>query len=264
MSRVNWMLLSTIIITKNCARTLDACLQSVKGISDEIIILDSQSVDDTRVIAERYTHKFIQSTDWPGFGVQKQRALDLARGTWVLSIDADEVLTPECQQEIQTAIQHKFTIAYRIKRLMIFAGKAIHHSGCSDAPIRLFKKAVAKFTPDIIHEYVIVQGTVGKINSPMLHYSYANIGEWIAKMNLYSELGAQKKADQKKYSVTYAIFSAMISFIKMYIFKKGILDGRLGLVASINSAVASYYKYLKLALDKDFNKKWGGKHGNLG
>lgn len=255
------MLLSTIVITKNCAQTLAACLTSVAEISDEIIILDANSTDDTQMIAQRYTHRFIQSLDWPGFGVQKQRALDLAQGQWVLSIDADEILTPECQQGIQKAILEENAKAYRIKRLMVFAGKIIHHSGCSDAPIRLFQKAYAKFSSDIVHESVIVQGKVSSIDHPMLHYSYTNISEWIEKMNLYSGLGAQKKSIPKNYSVSYAVISAIIRFFKMYFLKKGFLDGRLGFVAAINSSVASYYKYLKLALDKDFTLPITDYHG---
>lgn len=244
-------LLSVIIITKNCAKTIDACLRSVHRIADEIVILDSGSNDDTLPICRRYTNHITVSEQWPGFGPQKQRALLMAQGSWILSIDADEVLTEECQNAILAAIKTNRAQGYRIKRLMIFAGQPIYRSGCTDAPLRLFMKNSAKFSDDIVHEYVIVDGALSEIQAPMLHYSYANIGEWIEKMNLYSELGAKRKGAASS-SVKKAIAAAVVSFIKMYFIKKGFLDGRLGLVASINSAVASYYKYLKLALDKDF------------
>jgi len=244
--------LSVTIITKNNANTIEACLQSIHSIADEIIVLDSGSTDGTLEICQRYTNK-VKVTDWQGFGIQKQRALNLAEKTWVLSIDADETLTQACQNAILHAIQNSTFCGYRIKRLMIFAGKTIYHSGCTDAPLRLFRREQTQFSDDIVHEYPIVNGKIGRISEPMLHYSYRNIGEWILKMNLYSELGAERKrSDAASSSLTKAITAAFISFIKMYFLKKGFLDGRLGLVAAINSAVASYYKYLKLALDTDF------------
>lgn len=244
--------LSVIVITKNCSHTIESCLLSVKALSNEIIVLDSGSTDQTVDICRRHTDQ-VFATDWPGFGLQKQRALNKATNEWVLSIDADEVLTEDCVAEIQTALASNAFDAYRIHRHMIFAGKKVRHSGCSDKPLRLFKRSLARFSDDVVHESVITSGKIGIIKSPMLHYSYASIGDWIAKMNLYSELAQQKLTD-KKYSVKRAILSAGLSFFKMYVLKKGFLDGRLGLVAAINASVACYYKYLKITLDQEFNK----------
>lgn len=246
------MLLSVTIITKNCAHTLEACLTSVQALADEIIILDSNSTDNTIAIAKRFTDKITITQEWIGFGPQKQLALIKAQGTWVLSIDADEVLTQECQNEIRAAIQQNTFDGYEIKRQMVFAGKALQRGDCIDYYLRLFKRTQGKFSSDLVHETILLNGKIGRINSPMLHYSYSSIGEWIEKMNRYSELGANKKSSLKKYSLRYAILSALFSFSKMYFLKRGILDGRLGFVASINTGIASYYKYLKLAFDKDF------------
>ncbi|OGT63842.1 MAG: hypothetical protein A3J38_03930 [Gammaproteobacteria bacterium RIFCSPHIGHO2_12_FULL_45_9] len=244
-------MLSTIIITKNCAHTLQACLDSVQPISHEIIVVDSNSTDNTVEICRRYTSQIIQTQTWPGFGPQKQLALDHAQGPWVLSIDSDEILTPACQQAILTTMKAPRHSAYRIKRVMIFAGQVVAHSACSDAPVRLFKKDSANFSPDLVHESVLTTSSVGKINQPMWHYSYSSIGHWIEKMNTYSTLSGQKKT-KKYHSVSYAVFTASLRFWKVLILKRGFLDGRLGIVAAINAAVAAYYKYLKLALDPQF------------
>jgi len=243
--------LSVILITKNSARTLTPCLESIKSIAHEIIVLDSGSTDDTLTIAKRFTEQ-VYSTDWPGFGPQKQRALDKAKSDWVLSLDSDEVLSPECQQEIRATLAAPQYLAYRIPRVMIFAGRKLHHSGCADAPLRLFKRGTAKFNDKLVHESLITEHPVGMLRAALWHYSYADLGDWIAKMNLYSDLEYQQKT-QPSGSVSKAVMAGFVAFIKMYFLKKGFLDGRLGFVASVNSAVASYYKYLKRALNPQFS-----------
>lgn len=240
--------LSVILITKNAARTLDVCLKSISGIADEIIILDSGSVDNTLDIAKKFTSHVI-STDWPGFGLQKQRALDRATGTWVLSIDADEVLSDALQQEISKVVSCSDYDAYELNHIMIFAGKKISCFG-KEYRLRLFRRNKACFSEDKVHERVVCDARISKLKHSFYHYSYDSIDHWMDKMNLYTTLSIQSK---KKSSVTKAVASSILTFLKFYVLKGGILGGRMGFVISVNWAVGNYYKYLKLALNKDFS-----------
>ena len=241
------MSLSVILITKNAEKTLEACLSAVKSIADEIIILDSGSEDNTLEIAKQFTSHVI-STDWPGFGIQKQRALDRATGDWVLSIDADEVLSDALQQEVLSAISRKSYDAYYLRFIMVFAGNKI--KGFNEYRLRLFKRDKSRFSDDQVHERLIINGEIGRLRQPLYHYSYQSIDHWMDKMNLYTTLSIQSKKNSS--SVTKAVFSFILTFLKFYVLKGGILGGRMGFVVSVNWAVGNYYKYLKLALNKDF------------
>lgn len=243
--------LSTIIICKDNQDTIEATLKSVCPISDEVIVLDSGSSDDTVSICKRYTDK-VYITDWPGYGPQKQRALDKAQYEWVLSIDSDEVVSDALQQEIKQKIDSDNHDAYTLPNTMIFAGHMMQHGGCVGRPIRLFKRQHCHFSDDLVHERVIVNGSIGKLQSPNYHYSYQSIDEWMDKMNQYTSLSLNKKNQDKQYTVSKALISGIATFFKMYILKRGFLDGKMGLVTAINWAAGNYYKYLKLALNNKF------------
>lgn len=241
------MSLSVILITKNAEKILEACLSAVKSIADEIIILDSGSEDNTLEIAKQFTSHVI-STDWPGFGIQKQRALDRATGDWVLSIDADEVLSDALQKEISEVVRRSDYDAFEINRIMIFAQKPVSCFG-KEYCLRLFKRDKAYFSKDMVHERVVCNEKIHKLKHPLFHYSYNSIDHWIDKMNLYTTLSIQSK---KKSSVSKAIVSSILTFFKFYFLKGGIFGGRMGFVISLNWVMGNYYKYLKLALNKDF------------
>jgi glycosyltransferase involved in cell wall biosynthesis len=246
--------LSVILITLNPGPLLAVCLGSLKDLkADEIIILDSGSTDNTQAIAASFQAKFFQ-TDWPGFGVQKQRALAKATGDWVLSLDADEILTPAACQEIRATLISESYAVYRINRVMVFAGQCLNHGGASDRPIRLFKRGSAHFNDKIVHESLITDLPIGSLKAPVLHYSYKDIGDWVTKTNRYTDLEYQRRKPQLKGSISRAYLAAVIAFLKMYIGKKGFLDGRLGLVHATQAAIASYFKYLKIALNNQFDK----------
>jgi glycosyltransferase involved in cell wall biosynthesis len=165
--------LSAIVITRNEAHNLDDCLRSLQSLVDEIVVVDSQSTDDTVAIAQRYGAKVSLPADWPGFGPQKNRALNLATCDWVLSIDADERLTPELSAEILAALQRPgVDVAYEIPRLSWYCGKFIHHAGWQpDYVLRLFKRGSAKFSDDLVHERVVTDRTLVKLHNHLLHYS---------------------------------------------------------------------------------------------
>jgi len=239
-------MLSVIIIVKNESLHIARCLESVAW-ADEIIVLDSGSTDNTVEICEQYT-KHVYCTDWPGFGIQKQRALDKATGEWVLSIDADEQVTAELKQEIQQAIKINQPDGFDIPRLSSYCGRDIKHAGWwPDYVLRLFKRESGKFSPDLVHERVIVEGQINKLKSPLLHEAFINSDEVLIKVNQYSTLGAQKLyGSGKSSSLKKAIFKSLWMFIRTYLIKAAFLDGRQGFMLAISSAEVTYYKYVKL------------------
>jgi len=239
-------MLSVIVITKNEALHIGRCLDSVSW-ADEIIVLDSGSTDNTVEISQRYTDK-VFVTDWPGFGVQKQRALDHAQGDWVLSIDADEVVSPELKVEIQAAMLNSSFNGYEIPRLSSYCGKQMRHGGWyPDYVLRLFKRETGCFTDNVVHERILVQGDVGQLTVPLLHDAFINLEEVLHKVNSYSSLGANMLYEKKvSSSLGKAIFKALWTFIRTYVLKAGFLDGRQGLMLAISNAEGTYYKYIKL------------------
>ena len=241
-------MLSVIIITKNEEKNIKACLESVK-FADEIVVFDSGSSDNTLEICRQYTKK-VFSSDWPGFGLQKQRALDKATGTWILSIDADERINKKLKEEILTCIKKTNVHGYYLPRLSYLCGKPIKHSGWyPDYIIRLFQKEHGQFTKDLVHEQIIINGPTEKLKNHILHYSYESLDQLIEKFNQYTSLGAEKlNQEGKTSSLPKALVRALFAFIKLYFLKKGFLDGKMGFVIAISSAESAYYKYLKLSL----------------
>ncbi len=239
-------MLSIIIITKNEAHHIASCLNSVAW-ADEVIILDSGSTDETVSICKKFTPHVYQ-TDWPGFGPQKQRALEKATGDWVFSIDADEIVSQQLANEIKKAIQSTKFAGYKVPRLSTFCGKTIHHSGWwPDYTIRLFRKNSGNFSLVPVHEKVHVKGTVSKLKNPLLHNTYETLDAAINKMNHYSSLSAKMLFDQgKKTSLGKAIAKSVWTFIRTYFIKTGFLDGKHGLMLAILNSEGTYYKYIKL------------------
>ncbi|MCF8054528.1 MAG: glycosyltransferase family 2 protein [Deltaproteobacteria bacterium] len=249
--------LSAIIITKNAAAVLGQCLESV-AFADEIIVLDSGSTDDTLYIARQYTEHVHIADDWQGFGIQKNRVLAMATGEWILSIDADEWVTPELQAEIKTCIaKEKETAAFAIPRLSSFCGRFMRHSGWyPDYVTRLFRRGSARFSNDLVHERLEVAGTVKKLQNHLLHRPFDNLEEVFHKMNRYSSDGAQMMFNRgKRASLVTAIAHGFWSFLHTYLIKRGFLDGRQGFILAVTNAEGTYYRYLKLALMREAIKK---------
>lgn len=239
--------LSIILIVKNEAHRIQRCLDSVAW-ADEIIILDSGSTDDTVKICKTYTQK-VYETDWPGFGIQKNRALEKATGDWILSIDADEWLSDDLKEEIKQTINHTSETIFSIPRRTQYFGEWIRHGDIGkDRVIRLFKRGATKFTDDIVHESVkTTEHHVGQLKHFLLHDSYDTIEALIDKMNQYTTLSAKMRHDKgQTASLKKAILHALWAFLKSYVFRAGFLDGRIGFIAAVSSAESSYYRYVKL------------------
>uniref|UniRef100_UPI00333E527B glycosyltransferase family 2 protein n=1 Tax=Castellaniella defragrans TaxID=75697 RepID=UPI00333E527B len=241
------MRLSVIIITLNEESHIGDCLDSV-AFADEIIVLDSGSSDRTCDIARAHGARVESSGDWPGFGPQKNRALDLATGDWVLSIDADERVPPELALAIQEALRAPRADAYRIARLSDFCGRWIRHSGWwPDYVVRLFRRGAGRFTDAAVHERVEVQGRVQTLSGHFLHYPYASLEIFIDKINRYSTEAARAAFERgRRTSVLGPFWHGAWTFIRHYLLRRGFLDGWQGLVLAGMAATGSFYRYVKL------------------
>lgn len=255
-------LLSVIVIARNEAHNLQACLEAVK-FADEIIVVDSGSSDGTVQIARDAGARVIETPDWPGFGPQKNRALDAARGVWVLSLDADERVTPELAAEIREVIHRPGPVAegYEINRRSWYCGSFIDHSGWSpDYVTRLFKRGKGRFSDHIVHERLLVDGKVEKLRSRLLHYSFLDYSQVLSKVDAYSTLSAQQAyARGKRAGVGTALLHGWWAFMRTYFLRRGFLDGARGLTLAISNAEGSYYRYLKLwLLEQDAQQRQAG------
>lgn len=239
--------LSVIIIAKNEAERIDACLNSV-GWADEIIVVDSGSSDDTRAIARRYTEK-VYDLPWLGFGPQKQAAVDRADNDWIFNIDCDERMTPELVEEIKSILASESpAAAYSVPRRTFVGGKEIKHCGWyPDRTVRLFQRSKACYSASMVHERVDVMGVTADCNGHLLHYSFSGISPMLSKVNLYSDLSAlQMFKAGRRCSILDLVLRPLAAFLKTYFLRLGLLDGIEGLTVSCTTALVTYAKYIKL------------------
>ena len=241
--------LSVILVTKNESARIDACLASV-AFAGEWIVVDSGSSDDTADRARAHGATVFVTDDWPGFGAQKQRALEHARGEWVLALDADEQVTPALAASIRAVVAGPASpVAYEIDRLSSFCGQWIRHGDWyPDRVLRLFRRESARFTPDSVHERVSVDGPTGRLEGHLLHDTMPTLDHALAKMNRYSSgRAADLAAAGKRGGLTRGIAHAAWAFLRSYVLKRGFLDGRAGFILAAYIAEATYYRYLKMA-----------------
>ena len=239
--------LSAVVIVKDAEMTLARCLESV-AFADEIVVLDSGSGDATPEIARRFTTKFHVLPDWPGFGIQKNRVLDLAAGDWVLSIDADEWVTPELRAEIEAALAAPSADVYALPRLSSFCGREIRHSGWwPDRVFRLFRRGTARFSQDLVHERLVFESRAAQLRHPLRHEGIPSLDEVLDRVNRYSAAGArQRLAAGERASLFQAVAHGSWSFVRAYVLRAGFLDGREGFLLAVANAEGAYYRYLKL------------------
>jgi len=242
--------LSVVIITRNEEAAIGACLGSVSW-ADEVIVLDSGSTDKTVDIARSKGAKVTVNSDWPGFGPQKNRALELATCDWAFSIDADERVTPELAAEIRSVITSSNPKpGYEMPRLSSYCGRYMRHSGWwPDYVTRLFRRGKARFSDDLVHERLIVDGEVGQLTGTLMHESFGSLEQVLEKVNRYSSLSAeQMNAQGRRGGVATAVLHGVGAFFRTYVLKAGFLDGREGFMLAVSNAEGAYYKYVKLFL----------------
>lgn len=239
-------MLSIIVIVKDEADNLRRCLNSVSW-ADEIIVLDSGSTDNSVAVAKEFTAKVYQ-TDWQGYGLQKQRALALATGTWVLNLDADEALSEELKLAIRTVIKKDTADAYRIPIHLNFYDRPLNHSWCPKAHIRLFKRIGARYSDKLIHEAIILppQARIAKLKQTIEHHSFQDVSHALHKMNVYSSYSAEMRKKNRSPNFIKTLFGAWWMFFRCYVLQGGFLEGRDGFLLAVISAEGSFYRGIKI------------------
>jgi glycosyltransferase involved in cell wall biosynthesis len=222
-------------------------LESV-GWADEIVVVDSYSTDDTREIASAFTDK-IHQLRWSGFGPAKEYAKGKATGDWILSVDADEVVSEKLREEIQRIVESQGSLnGYFIPRRSNFLGRWMQHGGWyPDLVLRLFKKEKGSFTDRVVHEEVRVSGRTGRLRNDLLHYTDPDFDHYLKKLNRYTSLDALRLfREGSRAGVLDVLFRPVLAFVKMYFFKLGFLDGLPGLILAVSSSFHVFSKYVKL------------------
>jgi glycosyltransferase involved in cell wall biosynthesis len=221
--------LTAIVIAKNEETMIERCLRSV-AFADARIVVDSGSTDRTVELATACGARVVTTADWPGFGPQKNRALALAATDWVLSLDADEWLEPDAAAEVRAAITRGDADAYELPRRSRFCGRVVRHCGWSpDYVCRLFRRGKARFSDDLVHERLIVDGPTGRLKRPIDHDSIESWADAEDKIARYAEAAAQQMAARGRHgSRLSAFFHGWGAFVKTLVLRAGFLDGTTG------------------------------------
>ena len=240
--------LSVIVITRNEERNIDACLRSVAW-ADDIVVVDAESADRTVEFARRYTDRvFIER--WAGFSAAKTSATAKALHEWVLWIDADERVTPALAEEIRGLLSGESIpcAGYRMPRKAYFLGKWIRHCGWYPGEVlRLFRKSRARFSDSPVHESLILDGPAGRLRGDLDHYTDEDLDHYFVKFNSYTTLAAgELHRSGRRAGLAALLFRPAVTFFKMYILKRGFLDGMHGFVLCALSAAYVFAKYAKL------------------
>ncbi len=240
--------LSAIVITKNEAANIGDCLDTL-AFCDERIVVDCGSSDETVAIARAKGARTVFH-EWSGFGPQKNFALSLAEGDWVLSLDADERVSPELAEAIKAALVDQAVDAYEFPRLSSFCGRPMRHSGWyPDYVLRLLRRGRARFTDVIVHERAICDGVVKRLSPPLIHHPVLKLEDALSRVDRYSTASATAiLASGRRVTFMSGIGHGLASFLRAYVLRAGFLDGAEGFLLAVANAEGSYYRYMKVWL----------------
>jgi glycosyltransferase involved in cell wall biosynthesis len=239
--------ISVAIITKDEERNIRECLESVKW-ADEIVVVDNGSTDRTKEICHAYSVRFY-SEEWKGYPGQKNSAIDKTGNEWVLSLDADERVTPELRAEIFAEIKKgPAHDGYYIPRKNFFLGRWIRRCGWfPDHNLRLFRKSRGRFLEREVHERIDVKGTVGYLKNPMEHWTYRTVSDYLTRMERYSTLAAREMSREgREYHLHDALLRPPFTFLQMFLLRAGFLEGYSGFLLSVLYSFYTFLKYSKL------------------
>lgn len=240
---------SATIIAKNEEDHIADCLKSARLVADEIIVLDSGSSDRTADIAREYAD-VVEVTDWPGFGIQKQRALEKASGDWVLSLDADERITPELAREINHHLADPDADAYKLPWAVTIYGKRLDFGRSGRAPLRLFRREGVSFSDALVHERILIpEGRKTRtLRGRLTHYTHRDFGHSLEKSAKYAWLGAMEKhrRGKKTRTMIYPTLRGLMTFVQVYFIRFGFLDGAVGYLTAMTYAQVTFNKYAGL------------------
>ncbi|MCG2593430.1 glycosyltransferase family 2 protein [Ramlibacter sp. XY19] len=241
--------LSVVIVAKNEAANIVDCVRSCR-FADEVIVVDSGSTDGTPDLARAEGARVLVTPDWPGYGPQNNRGIDLATGDWFFSLDADERISEALAAEIRAAIADTRCNGFRVPRSSMYVGRFIKHSGWTpDYTRRLARRGLGRFTEHYLHANLQVQGELGTLKNPIIHYSFRDLEAVLEKLNRYSSANARDMVTAgRSGSMSRAVASGLWAFIRTYFLQLGFLDGRWGFMLAVSNAEGTYYRYLKLWL----------------
>ena len=252
--------LSVYVIAYNDEPNMRACLESVAGWGDELVVVDSHSTDQTAAISREFTSK-VHQVDFKGFGDLRNQAVALTTHEWVFSLDSDERMTPELREEIRLLLDRgPDKDAYFVPRKNYFLGRWIQHCGWYPdyRQPQLFRKERFRYRQELVHESFDCDGPVGFLKSPALQYPFRSIDHYMAKQGRYSDLMARRMAEQgRRFSSHQLITHPLAAFLKMYVQRAGFLDGVQGLILSGLYAYYTFMKYAKLWEEGFHAKKRG-------
>ncbi len=240
-------MITVTILSKNCQATLRSTLESVKHFS-EVLLFDTGSTDDTLQISAEFPNVKVVQGPFQGFGPAHNLATSHSAHDWILSIDSDEVLTPELIAEIQQLTLDPDTV-YSIQRKNFYNGKWIKWCGGwhPDRVVRLYNRTKTHFTDAQVHEKIVSSHMkVALLRSPLLHTPYRSMSDFLSKMQAYSTLFAEQNQHKKSSSLLKAIVHGWQAFFKSYVFKRGFLGGKEGFIISLYNGHTAFYKYVKL------------------
>ena len=240
--------ISACIITYNEERNIQRCLESVKWV-DEIVVVDSYSTDKTVDIVKKYTTHCIQRS-WSGHVAQKNKALEYATNEWVLSLDADEWISPELKVEIEETLQKRALSwdGFIMPRSSFYLGRWIQHGGWQpDLKLRLFKKSKGRWGGKNPHDKVILDGKSKRLNNPIYHHNYRDLSHQIKTIESYSRISsAELFKDGQKFRFSDLLLRPPFRFFRDYFLKQGFRDGLPGLIIAVNTSFYVFIKYAKL------------------
>jgi glycosyltransferase involved in cell wall biosynthesis len=243
---------SATIIVLNEETNIRDCLESVRW-ADEIIVSDTGSTDKTVELCETFGAR-VYKDQWRGYGAQKNLCAERARNDWILNIDADERVSPELKAEISTVLENgpperpRGTAGYYIPRKNFFGATWIRHCGWwPDYNLRLYRRSSGRFAEKLVHEAVQVDGTKGYLKNPLVHRTYEDVPDYLERMERYSTLAAKQMLLEGRRTRTLDILiRPAFTFFKMFVLKRGFLDGGVGLLLSMLYASYTKAKYIKL------------------
>jgi len=249
--------ISACIISFNEEKKIEDCLKSLVGIVDEIVVVDSNSTDNTVAIAQKYTDRIILQ-DFLGFIEQKNFAVQQAENDWVLSLDCDERLSPELQKAI-TEVKDNIekADAYRMPRKTFYIYRWLNHCWYPDIKIRLFNKNSAHWGGTNPHDHIVISSSnIVQLPGDIYHYSFDSISDHIKTIDKFTEIGADELVRKNKsFNILSPFTHSSWIFLKLYIFKRGFMDGFAGIIVSVLSAMHVFIKYSKAIIKR---KQAGG------
>lgn len=253
--------ISVALATFNEEKNIQACLESIKGWVDEMVVVDGGSSDKTVALAKKLGARVIEADNPPIFHINKQKAIDACQGDWILQLDADERVSSQLKEEILKTIKKTDFNGFWLPRKNFFLDRFLTKGGqYPDHTLRLYRQGEGKLPCQSVHEQAVVEGEVGYLRNDLLHYPYPNFEEYLNKANRYAKLFATEYQQQKVGTglgsiLKYLFLIPMVTFLKIYLRHLGLVDGFPGLVFAFYSGMVRKTAYVTCWEEKKHESK---------